>query len=348
MRGGAPFARASAPCPCQQLLCPHPQLRIMHKGPCRSARAGRRGKAPRRIRVTAEEFQEERRKACMSRSEVAALVGVSLRTVGHWETGQARPSFAAFKLLRVSRNGGIVDARWAGYGINRRGMLYTPENHEFHSGDLAWLSLLVRRSRAFSDLLSERAAAAAVSRPRREARPGAAAVAAPVLQGSSSSGEGGRAAVALGLVYSPTSDTQKCQSPAAVGFQASWHGAIMGPQWGHESDQARTKQAQSADAAGPTGGSRSRSPSHGGEPQCLLPPGTAELHPVHPAADAPLDCGQPCAEADTDAGGRVIDCPFSGCQQVAEGGPERSVSLRFGPQGQAVPPGSLLMAGGAL
>lgn len=124
----------------------------MHRGP---ARKGKRGKAPRRNSVTAAQFREIRLSAGLSRHEAAALVGVSLRTVGHWETGAARPAFAAFKLLRVYRHGDLIDPRWQGFQIVR-GLLVTPEGHSFRPDEMLWQSLLVRRSRALSDLLAER------------------------------------------------------------------------------------------------------------------------------------------------------------------------------------------------
>ncbi len=111
-------------------------------------------------RVDADQFRTARRFSGLSREDAAELVGVSLRTIGHWETGRARPSFAAFKLLRVYRHGDLIDPKWAGYSIIR-GKLVTPENHTFEPHDLSWLSLLVRRARAFGDLLRERDAGAA-------------------------------------------------------------------------------------------------------------------------------------------------------------------------------------------
>ena len=35
-------------------------------------------------------------------------------------------------------------------------MLATPEGHELHAGDIAWLTLLVRRAKAFGELMSHR------------------------------------------------------------------------------------------------------------------------------------------------------------------------------------------------
>ena len=127
------------------------QLRIMLRSSKRSARSGKHGKQPKRILITSEQFRDARISSHLSREEAARFLGVSLRTIGHWETGKSRPNYAAFKLLRIFRNGDLIDPEWSGYSIIR-GKLVTPENHEFAPGDLSWLSLLCRRAQAVSGL----------------------------------------------------------------------------------------------------------------------------------------------------------------------------------------------------
>lgn len=166
--------------------------------PARAARAGKHGKRPRRIRVTAEQFRDARVFAGFSREDAAEFCGVSLRTIGHWETGKARPAWAAFKLLRVYRHGDLIDPAWGGFAIVR-GHLVTPEQHSLAPHDLTWLSLLVRRAAAFSDLLREREAA----------WPQAAAAAA--------------ASSAAGLVHTETTHASQSQQ----GF--GWSGAGRSP-----------------------------------------------------------------------------------------------------------------------
>ena len=94
------------------------QLRIMPTV-AYGARAGRRGKRPRLPTVTAEQFRELREFTGKSREDVAELVGVSLRTVGHWETGAARPSYAAYRLLRVILRGDTLHPGWEAYRFVR-------------------------------------------------------------------------------------------------------------------------------------------------------------------------------------------------------------------------------------
>lgn len=120
------------------------RLRIMPTG-SRLTRAGKHGKRPRIRRITPEQFRETREFTGKSREDVAEFLGVSLRTVGHWETGKARVPYAAFRLLRVALRGDMLDPSWQGYRI-ARGRLVTPEGYAFGPGDMAWLSLLVARA----------------------------------------------------------------------------------------------------------------------------------------------------------------------------------------------------------
>lgn len=132
------------------------RLRIMHIGGSRSARAGLLGKRPRVQHITAEQFRDARVFAGFTRPQAAEFLGVSLRSVGHWETGKARCPYAAFKLLRIYRHGDLIDPRWSGFRLSRGGHLVTPEGHELAPSDMTWLSLTVRRGYAMSELLAER------------------------------------------------------------------------------------------------------------------------------------------------------------------------------------------------
>lgn len=171
----------------------------------------------------------------LSRDDAAELLGVSLRTIGHWETGKARPSYAAYKLLRQLKHGELADPAWAGYRIVR-GKLVTPENHSMAPTDMAWLTLLCRRAAAFTDLVRQRdarqvahgVAASAAPRSGRAAAPASLAVVAPLRAGP----EGIRAPVAgpgsYGLVYSSTSDTQEGEKPGFTGPQGQGAGQLVG------------------------------------------------------------------------------------------------------------------------
>ena len=138
-----------------------PSFRIMHtvrhrkrrRGKGLTAKGWKRGRpsswyggSSRRGTITADQFTWERQSAGLTREGAADLLGVGLRTIGHWEAGHTAPSYAAFKLLRVFRQGEFIHPAWDGYRLVR-GVLVTPERREFSPADLGWLGLLVGRAK---------------------------------------------------------------------------------------------------------------------------------------------------------------------------------------------------------
>jgi hypothetical protein len=81
-------------------------------------------------------------------------VGVTARTICHWESGRARIPYAPFKLLRVLLGGELPGEQWRGFFI-RGERLYSPEDHGFTAADLSWLSLTFRRAEAFDSLYQQ-------------------------------------------------------------------------------------------------------------------------------------------------------------------------------------------------
>lgn len=286
------------------------QFRIMPRTASRSARAGKYGKRPRRVRITAEQFQEARKSAGFTREEACGFLGVSLRTIGHWETGKARPPYAAFKLLRVYRNGDLIDPAWAGYSIIR-GKLVTPENRVFEPGDLSWLSLLVNRARLFSE---------AVAMKGR----GTPLAAAP---------RGG--AAASGLVYIETSGNAVSGNTGKQGFSVSCKADEMGPQWGHE---ASRPEVQSEVTRGSDGGSEGPSRRHRRLVERVCPVRSYGASEANPARVGRPRCRQAIegGVASINRAGRV----------GGQGRAERSVPVRQRPKGKALPSGKLLTVGG--
>jgi len=67
-----------------------------------SARQMKAGKAARKTQVTLSPIAEARNRLGMSQSELAALMGVSPRTLQDWEQGRRKPTGAAQTLLRVA------------------------------------------------------------------------------------------------------------------------------------------------------------------------------------------------------------------------------------------------------
>ena len=267
-----------------------------------------------RPKITAEQFRDARVYAGLTREQAADLVGVSLRTVGHWETGAARPTCAAFKLLRVLRHGDLIDPRWSGYSLIR-GKLVSPENHTFEPSDMAWWSLTCRRAKLLSQVAKERDALRA--------------------QLSAIVGEAGEG---LGLVYYSTRHTPDQETPQKQFPSATCIGAKMGPEWGHER-QTQHQEIQSTAAYGSYGGCPAASGRDGDQPQRLLPAGDSELHGLHPA--------QQSAAGQVTEAGFFNNAPGSRRMAGGTGRQERALSVRKRSKGKTLSPGSLLIGGAA-
>lgn len=263
----------------------------------------------------------------MTREQAAAFLRVSVRTIGHWETGRARPSYAAFKLLRTYRHGDLIHPAWADCSINHRGALVTPEGHEIKPADLAWLTLLFRRAEAMGPLLRERDQLRQRLQDTEQA----------------TAGEAGRG---LGLVYYITSDTGTSENQLYQGFCLPYrqhcHGAKMGPKWPHERDHSQD-QFEAPDAC--SGGGQGTGRVAGRVPQ--------RLHPVRRIGTGEKDsqrvgrsCRRAQAQGQAQAGrangfyavlgrSRGDDCQAS----AGQGWPQRKLPLWEWSQGQALPSG---------
>ena len=250
-------------------------------------RSGKHGRRPRRPSISAEQFQRLREFTGKSREDVADLVGVSLRTVGHWETGKARPTYAAFRLLRAILRGEVLAEGWEQYAFIR-GRLVTPEGRSFGPGDLSWLSLLVQRANYRS------------------------LVWAAARLGSCSSG----------LVPSKTSSTgagaEQAKSRACA--------VAVGPKQGHNgptlalTDSHAQAQSEAPRGFGRGGAAGSRRAAR--IPEHVHPAGDRQLHPVHPRASGTA-AGQSISGACGTCERRGDGRPASGASRA---GGARSVS----------------------
>jgi DNA-binding transcriptional regulator YiaG len=93
-------------------------------------------------------FREARLSGGLGTLACADLLQVSERTIRNWEAGAVRIPYAAYRLLRVLRNGKVLGPDWRGFRV-WHDTLVTPEGHRFHFSELAWWSLLVRQAREY-------------------------------------------------------------------------------------------------------------------------------------------------------------------------------------------------------
>jgi len=78
------------------------EMERIQKDLLESVRQMKAGKAARTTKVTLSPIAEARNRLGMSQSELAALMGVSPRTLQDWEQGRRKPTGAAQTLLRVA------------------------------------------------------------------------------------------------------------------------------------------------------------------------------------------------------------------------------------------------------
>lgn len=307
------------------------QKRVLHniQNTRKPSRAGHLGKFPRRNLIDPDQFADARRFAGLSREDAAELLGVSLRTVGHWETGKVRVSYAAFKLLRVYRHGDLIDPSWSAFKL-RKGRLVTPEGHSFEPGDVSWLALLVRRAKLVTEVVAQRDALRAEL---------------ATLQA-----EVGEADRRLGLVYYKTSGTAIMKPLVHKGFSVSQIldiGANVAPPWHHGNHrQAEPGTAQPTPAARPEGAAADlrRYDGYSAEHRGHL--GAAQFHAL-PVVEGAAAAHQGEATAAGQATGQTKAgrMAVSGCEAAGQGWAQRSLPLWQWPQGQAVSPGVHLTGG---
>ena len=98
--------------------------------PSRRSRARRR----RSWLLAPDGFRALRHSCFLNRKACAEFLGVSVRTVRYWDTGQHRVPWSAVRLLRLKRIGdlGALHDRWAGWIINERtSELVSPNDYSF-------------------------------------------------------------------------------------------------------------------------------------------------------------------------------------------------------------------------
>lgn len=89
--------------------------------------------------IDRERFREMRLIQGLSIEGAAKLLGVTPRTVMHWESGASRIPYAPFKLLRILGWHELPSAPWEGWRVIGD-TLYSPANRGFKPWELLYLS----------------------------------------------------------------------------------------------------------------------------------------------------------------------------------------------------------------
>ena len=102
-----------------------------------------------------EAFYVERRTAHLTRTEAAAFLGVTVRTIRNWENGTARIPYSAFKLLRMCA-GAIVHVKgWDGWRFGTDGALFSPCGRSFQSAQMIDMRLTFSMAQHFRDMYNK-------------------------------------------------------------------------------------------------------------------------------------------------------------------------------------------------
>lgn len=89
--------------------------------------------------IDRDKFREMRLMQRLSIEATAKLLGVTTRTVMHWESGVTRIPYAPFKLLRVLAMHELPDKAWEGWRVIGD-TLYSPADRGFKPWELLYLS----------------------------------------------------------------------------------------------------------------------------------------------------------------------------------------------------------------
>ncbi len=131
--------------------------------------------------VSPEGFRELRHSCLLSsRQACAAYLGVSIRTVRHWDAGRCRVPWSVVRLLRLLRTGalGALCDEWSGWTINRLG-LHAPAGRTYRERDMRHWWLTIEHAHLFREAYDRETLGGVGAQPLRarervtlEGRPG--------------------------------------------------------------------------------------------------------------------------------------------------------------------------------
>lgn len=122
-------------------------------------RAGKKRRPVRPWHISAEGFRSLRHSCFLSREACAKLLGVSVRTIRHWDAGRNRVPWSVVRLLRLRRLGdvGALHDAWAGWVLNERtAELVSPNGYSFQPGKLQAWPILCEQARFWRQDFAQR------------------------------------------------------------------------------------------------------------------------------------------------------------------------------------------------
>lgn len=89
--------------------------------------------------INPEKFWLLRMTCCMTKTQCAAFLNVTRRTITEWEKGNTRIPYSAFRLLRLKANGGIAEKEWDGWSISGD-TLWSPDGRSWKQHELYYVA----------------------------------------------------------------------------------------------------------------------------------------------------------------------------------------------------------------
>ena len=105
--------------------------------------------------IDRESFRELRLMSKLTINQTAKFLQVTSRTVSHWENGNTRIPYTAFKLLRCLANGAVFEPAWHGWSI-KGDTLWSPIGRPFRVYELTYLSHYITMARYWVESLERK------------------------------------------------------------------------------------------------------------------------------------------------------------------------------------------------
>lgn len=101
--------------------------------------------------IEPQDFRDLRRQAGLKRTEAAAALDVTPRTIQNWETGGARIPWMAYRMLRILRGYALPGKDWEGWTLTAD-TLYAPNGRRFIANEMQHLEQVFSMARLWRQM----------------------------------------------------------------------------------------------------------------------------------------------------------------------------------------------------
>ena len=105
----------------------------------------------RRRWIDPQDFSDLRKQSGLKRTEAAAALDVTVRTIQNWETGGARIPWMAYRMLRILRGFALPGIYWEGWTLRGK-TLFSPSDRAFDAVHLANIEHVFAQARLWRQM----------------------------------------------------------------------------------------------------------------------------------------------------------------------------------------------------